>query len=164
MGSASTGKSPGTNPVRPLILRSWSAAAFRGSGRTTPPKCPLAPPLEKLLDRNADLGGGQKHHVEKLYNPHQHFAQLHFPSPTRRGDRPARALGTIPAATLSRTSRRATSRRKAPRGPMPSDVPRGTYACGDAGFGTLLPLVPRLSSARRPPSGTAGTPSSACSM
>lgn len=130
--------------VRPLILRSWKRCRLQGVRPDNASKVSLSPAaLEKLLDRNADLVAVAKSIMEKLYNPIS--TSRSFISLVRRaGDRPARALGQYrqlpypaPRAGQPRGGKRLGDQ-------CHRDVPRGTYACGDAGFGTLLPLVPRL--------------------
>ena len=145
--------------VRPLILRSWKRCRLQGVRPDNASKVSLSPAaLEKLLDQNEDLVAVAKSIMEKLYNPistSRSFISLSDASCTRSG--------TIPAVIPSRTSHRATSRRKAPRGPMPSGRASWNIRLWRRWLRNITAARSMAGSARRPPSGTAGTPSSACS-
>ena len=139
-----------------------SAAAFRGSGRTTPQKCVLSPAaLEKLLDRNADLVAVAKSIMEKLYNPIS-TSRSFISCPTRRivlhalwdntGSYPIPHLapGNLAAESASGTNAIGTC--------LVEHTP-----VGDAGFEHYCRSFHGWFCSAAP-SGTAGTPSSACSM
>lgn len=149
--------------VRPLILRSWKRCRLQGVRPDNASKVSLSPAaLEKLLDRNADLVAVAKSIMEKLYNPistSRSFISL------------SDAQGIVLHALWDNTGSY----------PIPHLAPgnlAAESASGTNAIGTCLvehtPVETRLrnitaarstaGSARRPLSGTAGTPSSACSM
>ena len=143
--------------VRPLILRSWKRCRLQGVRPDNASKVSLSPAaLEKLLDRNADLVAVAKSIMEKLYNPistSRSFISL------------SDAQGIVLHALWDNTgSYPIPHRRKAPRGPMPSGRASWNIRLWRRWLRNITAARSTAGSARRPLSGTAGTPSSACSM
>ena len=139
--------------VRPLILRSWKRCRLQGVRPDNASKVSLSPAaLEKLLDQNEDLVAVAKSIMEKLYNPistSRSFISL------------SDAQGIVLHALWDNTGSY----------PIPHLAPGNLAAESASGnirlwrrwLRNITAARSMAGSARRPPSGTAGTPSSACS-
>lgn len=131
--------------VRPLILRSWKRCRLQGVRPDNASKVSLSPAaLEKAA--RSERGSCERW-------PKASWKSCITPSALRAASISlSDAQGIVLHALWDNTGSYPIPHLAPgqPRGgkrlgdQCHRDVPRGTYACGDAGFGTLLPLVPRL--------------------